>query len=359
MEDMVNDKQFWKNKNVLVTGHTGFKGSWLCLWLQELGANVTGISLRPTCQPNLFEAAAVDENMRSLYIDIRNVDALKKAFSETQPEIIIHMAAQSLVRKSYHDPVETYSTNVMGTVNVLEAVRYSLSVRAVVNVTSDKCYENNDDFRPFVESDRMGGYDPYSNSKGCAELVAQAFTSSYFNKHQFHEHSVAIASARAGNVIGGGDWAQDRLIPDIFKAISKKETVIIRSPKAIRPWQHVLEPLSGYMLLAQRLFEDGANFIGGWNFGPEKQDAKPVAWVVDEICRLWGNEARYEITKNPQPHEANILMLDSSKSNQKLNWKPTWGLSTALKNTVDWYQAYQRQDNMRDVTRKQIVNFRK
>ena len=223
----------------------------------------------------------------------------------------------------------------------------------------DKCYENNDDFRPFVESDRMGGYDPYSNSKGCAELVAQAFTSSYFNKHQFHEHSVAIASARAGNVIGGGDWAQDRLIPDIFKAISKKETVIIRSPKAIRPWQHVLEPLSGYMLLAQRLFEDGANFIGGWNFGPEKQDAKPVAWVVDEICRLWGNEARYEITKNPQPHEANILMLDSSKSNQKLNWKPTWGLSTALKNTVDWYQAYQRQDNMRDVTRKQIVNFRK
>ncbi|WP_273346478.1 CDP-glucose 4,6-dehydratase [Alteromonas australica] len=359
MEDMVNDKQFWKNKNVLVTGHTGFKGSWLCLWLQELGANVTGISLRPTCQPNLFEAAAVDENMRSLYIDIRNVDALKKAFSETQPEIIIHMAAQSLVRKSYHDPVETYSTNVMGTVNVLEAVRYSPSVRAVVNVTSDKCYENNDDFRPFVESDRMGGYDPYSNSKGCAELVAQAFTSSYFNKHQFHEHSVAIASARAGNVIGGGDWAQDRLIPDIFKAISKKETVIIRSPKAIRPWQHVLEPLSGYMLLAQRLFEDGANFIGGWNFGPEKQDAKPVAWVVDEICRLWGNEARYEITKNPQPHEANILMLDSSKSNQKLNWKPTWGLSTALKNTVDWYQAYQRQDNMRDVTRKQIVNFRK
>ncbi|MAO29220.1 MAG: CDP-glucose 4,6-dehydratase [Alteromonas sp.] len=356
---MVNDKQFWKNKNVLVTGHTGFKGSWLCLWLQELGANVTGISLRPTCQPNLFEAAAVDENMRSLYIDIRNVDALKKAFSETQPEIIIHMAAQSLVRKSYHDPVETYSTNVMGTVNVLEAVRYSPSVRAVVNVTSDKCYENNDDFRPFVESDRMGGYDPYSNSKGCAELVAQAFTSSYFNKHQFHEHSVAIASARAGNVIGGGDWAQDRLIPDIFKAISKKETVIIRSPKAIRPWQHVLEPLSGYMLLAQRLFEDGANFIGGWNFGPEKQDAKPVAWVVDEICRLWGNEARYEITKNPQPHEANILMLDSSKSNQKLNWKPTWGLSTALKNTVDWYQAYQRQDNMRDVTRKQIVNFRK
>ena len=318
MEDMVNDKQFWKNKNVLVTGHTGFKGSWLCLWLQELGANVTGISLRPTCQPNLFEAAAVDENMRSLYIDIRNVDALKKAFSETQPEIIIHMAAQSLVRKSYHDPVETYSTNVMGTVNVLEAVRYSPSVRAVVNVTSDKCYENNDDFRPFVESDRMGGYDPYSNSKGCAELVAQAFTSSYFNKHQFHEHSVAIASARAGNVIGGGDWAQDRLIPDIFKAISKKETVIIRSPKAIRPWQHVLEPLSGYMLLAQRLFEDGANFIGGWNFGPEKQDAKPVAWVVDEICRLSGNEARYEITKNPQPHEANILMLDSSKSNQKL-----------------------------------------
>ena len=267
MEDMVNDKQFWKNKNVLVTGHTGFKGSWLCLWLQELGANVTGISLRPTCQPNLFEAAAVDENMRSLYIDIRNVDALKKAFSETQPEIIIHMAAQSLVRKSYHDPVETYSTNVMGTVNVLEAVRYSPSVRAVVNVTSDKCYENNDDFRPFVESDRMGGYDPYSNSKGGAELVAQAFTSSYFNKHQFHEHSVAIASARAGNVIGGGDWAQDRLIPDIFKAISKKETVIIRSPKAIRPWQHVLEPLSGYMLLAQRLFEDGANFIGGWNFG--------------------------------------------------------------------------------------------
>ncbi|WP_339350135.1 CDP-glucose 4,6-dehydratase [uncultured Alteromonas sp.] len=356
---MVNDKQFWKNKNVLVTGHTGFKGSWLCLWLQELGANLTGISLPPTCQPNLFEAAAVDENMRSLYIDIRNVDALKEAFSETQPEIIIHMAAQSLVRKSYHNPVETYSTNVMGTVNVLEAVRYSPSVRAVVNVTSDKCYENNDDFRPFVESDRMGGYDPYSNSKGCAELVAQAFTSSYFNKHQFHEHSVAIASARAGNVIGGGDWAQDRLLPDIFKEISKKETVIIRSPKAIRPWQHVLEPLSGYMLLAQRLFEDGANFIGGWNFGPEKQDAKPVAWVVDEICRLWGDEARYEITKNPQPHEANILMLDSSKSNQKLNWKPTWGLSTALKNTVDWYQAYKRQANMRDVTRNQIQNFRK
>ena len=348
-------KNFYKNKRILVTGATGFKGSWLCAWLLKLGAKVYGTGYNPNQNKNLFYQLNLNKKINLKLFDIRDYTKLKNFINSSKTSIIFHLAAQPLIYLGYQKPHFTSDVNYMGTLNILEIARVQKFIKSVVIITTDKCYENIGKIKSYKESDKLGGVDPYSSSKAAAELMIRAYRESFFR----NKKNCGISSARAGNVIGGGDWAQDRLIPDIFKAISKKETVIIRSPKAIRPWQHVLEPLSGYMLLAQRLFEDGANFIGGWNFGPEKQDAKPVAWVVDEICRLWGNEARYEITKNPQPHEANILMLDSSKSNQKLNWKPTWGLSTALKNTVDWYQAYQRQDNMRDVTRKQIVNFRK
>jgi CDP-glucose 4,6-dehydratase len=358
MEGMVVELGFWKDKKVLLTGHTGFKGGWLCLWLQSLGADVTGFSLAPPTKTNLFEVANVEQGMRSIIGDIRDLNAVRKIVAESQPEIVIHMAAQSLVRKSYQDPVETYSTNVMGTVNLLDAIRHSKSIRAVVNVTSDKCYENKESAKPFTEADRMGGHDPYSNSKGCAELVAQAFTDSFFNAESYSERGVAVGSARAGNVIGGGDWADDRLIPDMFRAITNGDAVIIRSPKAIRPWQHVLEPLNGYLCLAQNLYEQGADFIGGWNFGPEDQDTQPVSWVVNEICQLWGNNAMWQLADAKQPYEAQTLMLDSSKSKSLLNWSPKWELAQTLEHTVAWTKAYKAKENMREFTLNQISKFR-
>ena len=349
--------EFWRGKRVFMTGHTGFKGGWLSLWLQYLGADLTGYALKPPTTPSLFEEAAVGDRMHSIIGDIRDPEALARAMNEAQPEIIIHMAAQALVRTSYQAPVETYSTNVMGTVNLLEAVRRTGGVRAVVNVTSDKCYENREWLWGYRENEAMGGYDPYSSSKGCAELVTTAYRNSYFNPARHAEHGVAIASARAGNVIGGGDWAADRLIPDILRAIEAGEPVKIRNPHAIRPWQHVLEPLSGYLLLAQRLAEAGPDYAEGWNFGPSDEDAKPVQWIVERLTASWGRGASWQLDLQPQPHEAHYLRLDCTKARSRLGWKPRWGLSETLAYIVDWHKALAAGKDMRAISLGQISHY--
>ncbi|MFH2089063.1 MAG: CDP-glucose 4,6-dehydratase [Pseudomonadota bacterium] len=348
---------FWRGKRVFLTGHTGFKGSWLSLWLQQLGADVTGYALNPPTNPSLFEVAKVGEGMRSIIADIRDAEALAKAMREARPEIVIHMAAQPLVRYSYEAPVETYATNVMGTVHLLEAVRQADTVRAVVIVTSDKCYENKEWPWGYRENEPMGGYDPYSNSKGCAELVTAAYRNSYFNPAKHSEHGVAIGSGRAGNVIGGGDWAADRLIPDILRAIEAGRPVHIRSPHAIRPWQHVLEPLSGYLKLAEKLFTDGPAYAEGWNFGPADEDAKPVQWIVEQLTQLWGEGASWEVDTNPQPHEAHYLKLDCSKARAKLGWHPRWNLQTTLQSIIHWHKQALSGDNMQMVSLRQIAEY--
>jgi CDP-glucose 4,6-dehydratase len=347
----------YKNRWVLVTGHTGFKGSWLCLLLNELGANVYGYALDPPTNPSLFNEAKIGELMTSFIGDIRDYDNLLKVMQQVQPEIVIHMAAQPLVRESYKIPVETYAVNVMGTVHLLEACRHTQSVRAVVNVTTDKCYENREWHWGYRENEQMGGFDPYSNSKGCSELVTSSYRSSYFNPAKYGEHRVAIASARAGNVIGGGDWAGDRLIPDFIRAISKGEEVRIRSPFAIRPWQHVLEPLTGYLTLAAKLFNEGPEYAEGWNFGPDDKDAKNVEWITKTICELWGEGASFSIDKVPQPHEANYLKLDCSKAKAELGWLPKWDIETTLKMIVDWNKAYLSGENIREVSIHQINQY--
>lgn len=348
---------FWQGKRVLLTGHTGFKGSWLSLWLQSLGAQVVGFALAPPSNPSLFEVANVGAGMTSIIGDIRDLAHLRAVFVEHQPEIVIHMAAQALVRYSYVEPVETYSTNVMGTVNLLDAVRMAPGVKAVVNVTSDKCYENKEWAWGYRENEPMGGFDPYSNSKGCAELVASAYRSSFFNADKYHEHGVALASARAGNVIGGGDWAEDRLIPDIMRAISEGRPVNIRNPHAIRPWQHVLEPLSGYLLLAQRLYEEGAVFAEGWNFGPNDEDAKPVQWIVEQLTQAWGGGASWVVDGGNHPHEAHYLKLDCSKARAQLNWHPRWRLDETLGKIVAWQRACKNKKDMRAITLQQISAY--
>jgi len=348
--------EFWKNKNVLITGHTGFKGSWLSLWLQSLGANVSGYALSAPTQPSLFETANVAEGMHSVEGDIRDLAGLKQQVALRQPEIIIHMAAQALVRYSYDSPVETFETNVMGTVNVLEAVRQSDCVRVLLNITSDKCYENKEWIWAYRENEPMGGHDPYSSSKGCAELVAEAYRRSYFS---VSSNACVVASARAGNVIGGGDWALDRLIPDIIRAFMESSTVIIRSPDAIRPWQHVMEPLSGYLTLVEKLWEHGQDFAGGWNFGPGEQGAMPVQWIVSRMIESWGEGARYELDAQPQAHEANYLKLDSSKARSLLGWSPRLDLSQALQWLTEWYKANQQGGDMREFTLSQIRDYQK
>lgn len=305
---------FWHGKRVFLTGHTGFKGGWLSLWLQQLGADVTGYALDAPTSPSLFEAASVARGMRSIIGDVRDGDAVKRAMAVARPDIVIHMAAQPLVRYSYVNPVETYSTNVMGVVNLLEAVRATPGVRAVVNVTSDKCYENREWPWGYRENEAMGGYDPYSNSKGCAELVTAGYRSSFFHADKYPEHGVALGSGRAGNVIGGGDWALDRLIPDMLRAIGAGEPVMIRNPHAIRPWQHVLEPLSGYLTLAEKLYTEGPVHAEGWNFGPYDTDAKPVEWIVERMTQEWGAGASWTLDGQDHPHEATYLKLDCSKA---------------------------------------------
>ena len=353
------DLDFWQNKKVLVTGHTGFKGSWLSVWLQNLGANVVGYSLPPPTTPNLFEIAHVEEGMASIIGDIREYEQLQKIISRQQPEIIFHMAAQALVRYSYDNPVETYATNVMGTVHLLEAIRQACGVKAFVNITSDKCYENQEWPWGYRENEPMGGFDPYSNSKGCAELVTSAFRNSFFNTEDFDNHGVAIATARSGNVIGGGDWAKDRLIPDIMRAIVAEKPVVVRNPDAIRPWQHVLEPLGGYLLLAQKLWEEGHEFSEAWNFGPSDADAKPVSWIVTSLTDMWGKSASWKLDGQKHPHEAHYLKLDCSKAKSQLGWSPTWNLETTLRAIVSWNQEYLAQKDMRMMMTEQIKDFEK
>ncbi|MDF2472489.1 MAG: CDP-glucose 4,6-dehydratase [Anaerocolumna sp.] len=351
------DKAFWQGKKIFLTGHTGFKGSWLCIWLHSLGANVTGYALTPPTKPNLFEICNVQHLITSVIGDVRDYAKLEQTLQQAQPDIVIHMAAQPLVRDSYKNPVDTYAINVMGTVHLLEAVRHCKSVKAIVNVTTDKCYENKEWVWGYRENEPMGGYDPYSNSKGCSELVTASYRNSFFNPTEYQKHGVGLASARAGNVIGGGDWAAERLIPDCIDALLHDSKVIIRNPFAIRPWQHVLEPLSGYLLLAQRLYEDGACFSEGWNFGPNDHDAKPVEWIVQKICEEWGKNAAYEIDKSIQPHEAHYLKLDCSKAKSKLNWQPRWDLQCTLGKIVEWVRAYEEKSNMREVCLKQIEAY--
>lgn len=349
--------EFWRGKRVFLTGHTGFKGSWLSLWLQSLGAELTGYSLKPPTYPSLFEVAEVARGMRSIEGDIRDLEFLSNSMKVFHPEIVIHMAAQPLVRRSYLVPVETYSTNVMGTVNLLEAVRHCPSVRSVVNVTTDKCYENKEWLWPYRENEPLGGYDPYSNSKGCSEFVSAAYRSSFFNAADYASHGVALATARAGNVIGGGDWAEDRLLPDILAAFAGGESLQIRNPYAIRPWQHVLEPLRGYLMLSERLSEHGVAYGEGWNFGPSVDDAKPVSWVVQEMAKLWGGSLNIEVDTREHPHEANYLKLDISKARTKLCWQPQLTLIESLGLVVDWAKSQAAGHDMHQITLEQIYRF--
>jgi CDP-glucose 4,6-dehydratase len=349
---MVDNSKFWSGKKVFLTGHTGFKGSWLSHWLSQLGSKVYGYSLQPPTKPSLFDESKVKYLLSgNTYGDVRDFQSLSAALEKARPEIVIHMAAQPLVRESYKTPVDTFAVNVLGTVNVLEASRNAGTVQAIVNITTDKCYENKEWLWPYRENDRLGGHDPYSASKACSEIVAASYRNSFLTEAGIH-----LASVRAGNVVGGGDWATDRLIPDIFRAIDRNETLIIRSPNAIRPWQHVLEPLSGYLLLAQKLYEHGEKFSGAWNFGPNDEDTKPVSWVVDRLCtQIPGSQWK---TKNAkQLHEAGLLKLDSSKAKTKLGWAPRWNLETALTKTVKWHQAWNDKEDVASVTCSQIFSY--
>jgi len=351
------DRSFWKDRRVFLTGHTGFKGSWLSLWLDALGAKVTGYALDPPTQPNLFEQAGVADAVRSIRADIRDFPRLRSAIAECRPDVVIHMAAQSVVRRGYEDPIENYSSNVMGTVHVLEAVRQLKQPCAVVNVTSDKCYENREWVWGYRENEPMGGRDPYSNSKGCAELVTTAYRESFFPPASLERHGVALASARAGNAIGGGDWTGDQLIPDLMRAFLAGRPCLIRNPSAFRPWQFVLEPLRGYLMLAERLTEDGPRFASGWNFGPVDADAKPVSWIADELARSWGDHASWSQDAAVHPREAHALKLDASKASIHLDWRPVLPLKQALGWVVEWYRAFHAGADLQQLTRKQIEQY--
>lgn len=349
---------FWLGKKVFITGHTGFKGSWLSLWLQYLGADVTGYALHPPTNPSLFAVAQIGRGMKSVFGDIRNPTTLTNAIQQVAPDIVIHMAAQPLVRRSYIDPVETYSTNIMGTVYLLEAVRHTQSVRVVLNVTTDKCYENKELARGYREGDPMGGFDPYSSSKACSELVSAAYRNSFFSIDTQSHYPVAMATARAGNVIGGGDWSSYRLIPDILRAFEEGQPVSVRNPKAIRPWQHVLEPLGGYLLLSEKLWSDGQHYSEPFNFGPILEDARSVEWVVEKMVTSWGNGASWKI-ESDDVHETNCLNLDISKAITKLQWMPIWSLEYALQSILSWHKGYLDGENMHDVTLRQITSFQR
>jgi len=341
---------FWKDKRVFITGHTGFKGSWLCLWLKSLGADVTGYALQPATTPSLFESAAVSEGMYSIIADIRDEQALTNALEEAQPDMVIHMAAQALVRYSYHHPVETYAVNVMGTVNLLEAVRQCESVTSILVVTSDKCYENQEREAGYREDEPMGGFDPYSNSKGCAELVVSAYKQSFFG----HGKHVGIATARAGNVIGGGDWSDDRLIPDMVRAFTADEPVVIRNPGAIRPWQHVFEALHGYLLLLERMAANPEQYSRAWNFGPEDADARDVAWIVEQFVSTWGTaDWRLEADAG-NLHEAHLLKLDCSRARRELAWQPVLRLEQAIEWIADWYRCQRDGGDMAALSLQQL-----
>ena len=346
---------FWQDKKVLVTGHTGFKGSWLSLWLQQEGARLVGYALPPPTTPSLFELARVGEGMTSIDGKLQHLGHLRSVIAEHRPEVVLHLAAQAIVRASYVDPVETYSSNVMGTVHLLEAVRLEPGARVVVVVTSDKCYDNLELERGYREGDALGGRDPYSSSKGCAELVTRAYRDSFLASS---EPPVAVASARAGNVIGGGDWGRDRLVPDIMRSFLERRPLYIRNPQAIRPWQHVLDPIGGYLTLAERLWQDGERFAEAWNFGPADGDPLPVGAMVERIQELWDDPVEVELDPGPHPHEHHLLRLDPAKAEQQLGWKARLALPDTLEWVVEWYRAYSDGGDMRELTEAQIARYR-
>ncbi|MBI4968772.1 MAG: CDP-glucose 4,6-dehydratase [Rhodospirillales bacterium] len=343
---------FWTDRRVLLTGHTGFKGAWLAVWLARLGAKVTGYALAPATKPNLFDLAGVGGTIDSILGDVRDPAALEAAFAKARPEIVIHMAAQALVRESYQDPIGTFATNVMGTAQVLEAIRHGTGLRAALIVTSDKCYRNHEGPEPYREDDPLGGHDPYSASKGAAEIVTAAWRDSFFP-----DSGPAIASARAGNVIGGGDWATDRLVPDLIRAFLAGEKAVLRYPDAVRPWQHVLDPLAGYLRLCERLAIEGREFARAWNFGPADRDSKPVRWVADRLVAGWGAGAGWVHDGTPQPHEAHMLRLDSAQAIAKLGWRPRWDVEQALDQTIAWYRRWQAGEDARALMLDQINQF--
>lgn len=351
---LVMNKEFWKNKKILITGHTGFKGSWLTIWLKRLGAEITGFSKSVPTNPSLFEISGIKKDIKSITGNIQNYEFLKETINETKPEIIFHMAAQSLVIKSYSEPIETFSTNIMGTANLLYASKETNLPKVVINVTSDKCYENNGSLEGYSEDDPMGGYDPYSSSKGCAELITKSFRKSFFENNS--ESDVRLASVRAGNVIGGGDWAEDRLIPDIIRAIKNKKSVRIRNPNAIRPWQHVLDPLNGYINLAEKLWSDKMKYSEGWNFGPEKNEIKSVSWIINKFNECWKNKIDWDIKKN-ELHEADNLILNCQKAKSKLGWNSKLDIESTLRWTIEWYEKYFEGEDMRKMTEEQITKF--
>lgn len=349
--------EFWAGKHVFVTGHTGFKGAWLVMWLRSMGAEVTGYSLPPNTTPNLFDVARVGDGIVSIFGDIRREEDLRSAVCDAQPEVVFHLAAQPLVRYSYEHPLETFETNVSGTANLLNAVRFCPSVGAVVIITTDKVYQNNEWDWPYREVDRLGGYDPYSASKAATEIVTSSFRSSYFNPDDYAKHGVGLATARAGNVFGGGDWSDDRLIPDLIRAYSSGEAPVLRNPSSVRPWQHVLEPLRGYLDLAEALVGDGARFAEAFNFGPAVDDVRTVSWIADEMQQLCESPVGWLADSAAQPHEAKNLRLDVSKVASVLNWRPKCGLSAGLRMTVDWHRAHSRGDDMRDYSDKEIARY--
>jgi CDP-glucose 4,6-dehydratase len=352
MESMVVDKNFWKNKNVLITGHTGFKGSWLAILLNKLEANVSGFALNPIKKPNLYELSSISKKINSYIGDLSNYESVKNLIKDTKPEIIIHMAAQAIVRKSYQDPVSTYSTNIMGTVNLLETSMSCKSLKAFINITSDKCYENHETNVPYTENDRMGGHDPYSCSKGCSELITNSFWKSYYSINK-----VGLASARAGNVIGGGDWSDDRLVPDILQSCQKNNSLDIRNPNSTRPWQHVLEPLSGYLKLAEKLYRDPNKFSGGWNFGPDDENNCSVYELASLIVKSYGAEIEICNQDGEHPHEASLLMLNNEKAKKYLQWHPKWKLKKTIENIVNWHKGYIDKVDISDLCNKQIDTY--
>jgi CDP-glucose 4,6-dehydratase len=343
---------FWAGKKVFLTGNTGFKGSWLSIWLQKLGAEVYGYSLPPNTSPSLYSLTNGKSSSKDTFDDLSNTLELNNAIVSAQPEIIIHLAAQSLVRVSYDEPIQTFTTNIMGTANLLEALRAIKSVKSVLIITTDKCYENREWVWPYRENDPLGGHDPYSGSKACTEIITSVYRNSFFKKQ-----GIGVASARAGNVIGGGDWSQDRLIPDCIRSFQKKEKVIIRNPLATRPWQHVLEPLAGYLLLAEALYSRPNNFDDAFNFGPYAESVKPVSWIVDQLSKKWGDQAAWIFDKNSQPHEAQQLALDSSKANSLLGWKPKLSLEQSLEWTIDWYLKTSKHQDPRLLILDQIEKY--
>ena len=347
--------EFWNERSVFVTGHTGFKGGWLCLWLQQLGARVVGYSLPPPTTPNLFSVAGVGDGMESVEGDLCDPDRLLATVREARPEVVFHLAAQAIVRTGYEEPVGTYATNVMGTCHLLEAVRQVPSVRAVVVVTSDKCYADSGHRAAHAEGDPMGGHDPYSSSKGCAELLTAAYRLSFLSAGGDGQPAAAVATARAGNVIGGGDWGDHRLVPDLVRAMAAGEPVKVRSPRAVRPWQHVVNPLSGYLLLAEELWRRGSAVAEAWNFGPGEEDCRPVSWLVERVTRRWGDGASWEPEPHPGFHETSFLMLDCAKAHGELGWRPPLELDTAVDWLVDWYRLQESAGDVRALTLEQIA----